>query len=135
MFHQDLESDLRSDTSGNFRIVIASLCLPRAEFLAREIHDAIRGLGTNEGTLIEILCSATNQEIRDINAAYEKCSSKFQCFQVYSIFTSIIIWCPIYMIVYGHLMEKDIEGDTSGSFRMMLLSLAQVNYRFILTVF
>jgi hypothetical protein len=28
--------------------------------------------------------------------------------------------------VYGHPMEKDIKGDTSGVFKMLLVSLAQV---------
>ena len=31
-----------------------------------------------------------------------------------------------YLLVYGHPMEKDIKGDTSGVFKMLLVSLAQV---------
>jgi annexin A7/11 len=29
--------------------------------------------------------------------------------------------------VYGHPMEKDIKGDTSGTLKMLLVSLAQGN--------
>lgn len=41
-----------------------------ADYMAREMYEAVNGIGTAEGTLVEILCSGTNQEIRDINAAY-----------------------------------------------------------------
>lgn len=52
---------------------MVALCLPVAEYMAREMYVAISGIGTSEGTLVEILCSGTNQEIRDINAAYVRC--------------------------------------------------------------
>ncbi len=72
-FKQDLESKLKSELSGNFEKVMVGLCLPVAEFMAREMYEAVSGAGTNEGTLVEILCSGTNQEIREINAAYMRC--------------------------------------------------------------
>ena len=50
-----------------------ALSLPVADFMAKEMHEAMSGAGTNEGTLVEILCSGTNQEIREINAAYLRC--------------------------------------------------------------
>ena len=52
---------------------MVALCLPVADFMAREMNEAVRGIGTNEGTLVEILCSGTNQEIREINTAYQRC--------------------------------------------------------------
>ena len=55
---------------------MVALCLPIVEFMAREVHHAISGIGTNENTLIEVLCSGTNQEIREINAAYQRCENK-----------------------------------------------------------
>lgn len=70
IFPQDLESKLKSELSGNFERVMISLCLSTAEFMAREMYEAMAGLGTNDEMLIEILCSSTNQEIREINAAY-----------------------------------------------------------------
>lgn len=59
---------------------MVALCLPKADFMARELHEAISGLGTHDETLIEILCSGTNQEIRDMNTAYSRC--KFQFFLI-----------------------------------------------------
>lgn len=52
---------------------MVALCLPVADFMAREMYEAVNGMGTKEGTLVEILCSGTNQEIREINAAYLRC--------------------------------------------------------------
>lgn len=68
---QDLEAKIKSETSGNFERVLVGLVRSRAEFLAHELHRAMNGLGTKESTLIEVLCSSTNQEIRDINQAYQ----------------------------------------------------------------
>lgn len=45
---------------------------PINEFLAKEVHHAISGIGTNEETLVEILCTASNSEIHCIKTAYEK---------------------------------------------------------------
>lgn len=67
---KDLESKLKSELSRNFERLMVSLCLSTAEFLAREMYEAMAGLGTNDDTLIEILCSSTNQEMREINFAY-----------------------------------------------------------------
>lgn len=41
--------------------------------MAREMYEAVNGMGTSEGTLVEILCSGTNAEIREMNAAYMRC--------------------------------------------------------------
>lgn len=41
-----------------------------------------------------------------------------------------LIWFSIHgFTAYGHSMEKDIIGDTSGTFKMMLVSLAQVHLK------
>ncbi|KAI9563427.1 hypothetical protein GHT06_010890 [Daphnia sinensis] len=98
-YGKDLESKLKSELSGNFERVMVSLCLSTADFMAREMYEAMAGLGTDDEALVEVLCSSTNQEIRDMNAAYLR--------------------------AYGHSMEKDIIGDTSGTFKMILVSLVQ----------
>ena len=77
-----------------------ALLTPWADFMAKEIHDAVDGAGTNEKKLIEILCSSTNQEIRRITAAYEQLHSKG--------------------------IEAAIKGDVSGDFKRLLICLLQV---------
>ena len=54
---------------------MVALCLPLAEFMAREVYESISGIGTSEGTLIEILCSGTNQNLREMDSAYQKCKN------------------------------------------------------------
>ena len=100
-YGKDLISDLKSELSGRFEDTILALMTPTTHYLAKELHDAVSGIGTNEGVLIEIMCTATNQQMRDINAAY--------------------------MEMYHHPLENDIKGDTSGHFRRLLISLCMGN--------
>lgn len=67
--------DLKSELTGNFENVILGLMKPTHDYLASELKRAIRGLGTDEDVLIEILCTRTNQEIWSINEAYQRCKS------------------------------------------------------------
>lgn len=70
---QDLIADLKSELSGKFEDLIIALMRPLPEFLASEIRHAIEGFGTNEQTLVEILCTASNAEINTVKAAYQRC--------------------------------------------------------------
>ena len=52
--------------------MILALVRPPADYLCKQLHKAMEGMGTNEHTLIEILCSRTNAEVQDIVSAYER---------------------------------------------------------------
>lgn len=73
LLFQDLISDLKSELSGKFEDLVVALMTPTYDFLAKEIHYAIDGIGTNEETIIEIICTASNAEINNIKMAYHKC--------------------------------------------------------------
>lgn len=50
-----------------------ALCLPPDEYLCQQLNKAMDGAGTDENTLIEIICSKTNNEIKSLVETYEKC--------------------------------------------------------------
>jgi len=74
-----LISDLKSELSGKFEQLIVALMTPTYDFLAAEIRNAVVGIGTNEETIIEIICTASNAEINNIKAAYHKCEFGLIC--------------------------------------------------------
>uniref|UniRef100_A0A8D3DMD6 Annexin n=1 Tax=Scophthalmus maximus TaxID=52904 RepID=A0A8D3DMD6_SCOMX len=100
-YGKDLIKDLHSELSGDFRILVLAMLKSPAEFDAYELHSAIKGAGTDEACLIEILSSRSNAEIKEINRIYKQ--------------------------EYKKTLEDAISGDTSGHFRRLLISLAQGN--------
>ena len=70
-FGRDLIKDLKSELGGKFEDVILALMTPPVEYLCKQLHNAMAGMGTDEETLVEILCTKTNEEMQEIVAAYE----------------------------------------------------------------
>lgn len=52
--------------------VILALMTPRLDYLAQMLRKAISGIGTKESLLVDILCTASNGEIRAVVAAYQR---------------------------------------------------------------
>uniref|UniRef100_A0A3B4AKJ2 Annexin n=1 Tax=Periophthalmus magnuspinnatus TaxID=409849 RepID=A0A3B4AKJ2_9GOBI len=94
---KELADDLSSELSGNFRSVVLGLLMLAPVYDAYELKHAMKGAGTEEACLIDILASRSNEEIRTINAFYKK--------------------------EYGKTLEDDVCGDTSGMFQRVLVSL------------
>ncbi|CAH8577091.1 Annexin A6 [Schistosoma haematobium] len=101
MFGKDLIENFKSELSGHFYDTMEALCLSSYEFDARELYRAMKGAGTNESILIEILCTRTNYQLKKIKEAYK-------------LFT-------------GHNLENDVSGDTSGDFKHLCIALLQAN--------
>ncbi|XP_069799250.1 annexin A4 [Dendropsophus ebraccatus] len=95
---KELEEDLKSELTGHFEKVILGLLTPITLYDVHELKRAIKGAGTDEGCLIEILASRSVEEIRRINQTYR--------------------------IKYSKSLEDDICSDTSFMFQRVLVSLA-----------
>ncbi|KGL77291.1 Annexin A2, partial [Tinamus guttatus] len=96
---KELSAALKSALSGHLEAVILGLLKTPSQYDASELKAAMKGLGTDEDTLIEIICSRTNQELYEINRVYRE--------------------------MYKTELEKDIISDTSGDFRKLMVALAK----------
>ncbi|KAH8874718.1 Annexin A13 [Schistosoma japonicum] len=66
---------------------------------ARALYKAMKGGGTDESTIIEVLCTSSNCEIEDIKIAYQSDPRR--------------------------TLESDVEDDLSGPFKNLVIALLQ----------
>eukprot|EP00479_Gromia_sphaerica_P010110 TRINITY_DN452_c0_g1_i7.p1 TRINITY_DN452_c0_g1~~TRINITY_DN452_c0_g1_i7.p1 ORF type:complete len:236 (-),score=70.67 TRINITY_DN452_c0_g1_i7:321-1028(-) len=69
-FSRDLMKDLKSETSGKFKDTIMGLMKSAASYDAYWLRKAMKGLGANKNTLIEIICTRTPSELEAIKECY-----------------------------------------------------------------
>uniref|UniRef100_A0A8C6S165 Annexin n=1 Tax=Nannospalax galili TaxID=1026970 RepID=A0A8C6S165_NANGA len=100
-YGKDLEEVLKSELSGNFEKTALALLDHPNEYAARQLQKAMKGLGTDEAVLIEILCTRSNKEISAIKEAYQK--------------------------LFDKSLESDVKDDINGNLRKILVSLLQAN--------
>uniref|UniRef100_A0A1Q3FB15 Annexin n=1 Tax=Culex tarsalis TaxID=7177 RepID=A0A1Q3FB15_CULTA len=91
---RDLIEDLKSELGGKFEDVIIGLMMPPHKYLCKQLHKAMDGIGTNEGTLVEILCSLNNEDVKTVVDCYEE--------------------------MYNRPLAEHLCSETSGSFRRLL---------------
>ncbi|XP_028600878.1 annexin A10 [Podarcis muralis] len=99
MYGRDLLLDLKETLSGHFKEVMVGLMYPPASYDAHELWHAMKGAGTEENCLIDILASRSNGEIFQMKEAY--------------------------LMQYDSDLLQDIDSETSGHFRDTLMNLAQ----------
>ncbi|XP_065364914.1 annexin B10-like [Calliphora vicina] len=93
-YGRDLIEDLKSELGGKFEDVIIALMLTPVEYLCKQLHKAMEGLGTNESALVEILCTKSNEEMAGIVTCYEN--------------------------MYDRPLAEHMCSETSGHFRRLL---------------
>ncbi|MED6240803.1 hypothetical protein ATANTOWER_028386 [Ataeniobius toweri] len=69
---KDMITALKAALSGSLETVILGLMKSTSQYDASEIRGSIKGLGTDEETLIEILCSRSNDELVEIKRVYNE---------------------------------------------------------------
>ena len=98
-FGRDLIADLKSELHGKFEDAMIALFTEPIEYDADQLREAMKGAGTNEDTLIEILAS---RDPRYLQAVKQKYSEK-----------------------YKRNIEDDIKKETHGTLQHVLISLLQ----------
>ncbi|XP_074647038.1 annexin-B12-like [Tubulanus polymorphus] len=98
MYGKDLIKELKSELRGDFEDAIIALLKPFDTYDATELRKAMKGAGTDEEALIEIMCTRTNQEIENIKKAYK--------------------------VELRRDLEKDLVSETSGHFKRLMVSMA-----------
>ncbi|XP_068125445.1 annexin A10 isoform X2 [Hyperolius riggenbachi] len=98
-YGRDLLNELKEKLDGHFKEVIVGLMYSPPAYDAHELWHAMKGAGTDENCLIDILASRTTSDI-------------FQMKEVY-------------LMQYGCNLDQDLYSETSGHFRDALINLAQ----------
>ena len=100
-YGRDLVEDLKKELSGNFEDAVIALFYDPVEYDCYQLRKAMKGLGTDEDTLIEIIATRPNWMIKAINKKYQE--------------------------MYKKNLQKDVESETSGTSKRLLVSLLQGN--------
>ena len=100
IYNSDLIKDLQKELSGHFEDVVVALFYTPVDYDCFQLRKAVKGLGTNEDALIEILATRPSNVIEEIKTRYSE-------------------------MYPGRDLTKDIESDTSGNFRKILVSLLE----------
>jgi hypothetical protein len=94
MFKRDLIKDLKEELSGSFEELILALLDEPDNVLANHLKTAMKGWGTDEDTITEILCCRGSEEIKRISESYQK--------------------------MFKKNLEEEIHSETSGNYRKLL---------------
>lgn len=69
---KDLVKDLDSELSGDFRQTILALMMPPAEYDCYSLNEAMKGLGSDKTTLIDLICNRSKPELDEIKQVYKR---------------------------------------------------------------
>ena len=93
-YNKNLIDDLKSELSGKFEDAMVALFKEPVEYDCECIYNAMKGAGTDENCLIEIIASRPNWLLEKIKKKYNE--------------------------IYKKELVEDIKGDTSGDFQKIL---------------
>ena len=96
-FNRDLLKDLKSELSGKFEDATLALFKDPIEYDCYSLNKAMKGAGTNEDTLIEILATRPNYYINQIKDRYK--------------------------VLYNKTLEQELSSELSGDLKKVMLTL------------
>ena len=97
-FNRNLIEDLKSELHGHFEEAVLALFEDPIAYDCITLRTAMKGAGTEEDTLIEILATRSNKDITSIKQKY--------------------------LQMYGKTLEQDLASDLSGDLKTVMLTLA-----------
>jgi len=101
LFGDDLKKTLESELRGDLEKVVLGRFYGRFEYQAWIARRAMKGVGTDEQALIDVVCSKNPNEMNKIKDVYKD--------------------------MYERDLIKDIESETSGHLGRILVSMATAN--------
>ncbi|XP_069074617.1 annexin A9 [Pleurodeles waltl] len=97
LVNEDLIQAMTVALSGHLKDLIVGLLRCPAQYDALDLKGAMKGLGTDESTITEILATRTNQQLQEIRTVYKE--------------------------EFKSTLENDIGQETSGEYKDLLLTL------------
>lgn len=98
-YKRNLAKHIADDTSFNFKKLLVGLSTPRVEYLAEELQNAVKGLGTQEGAILDCIAFTSNTDLAAVQEEYQR--------------------------KYKHTLEEAISDDTSGYFKQLCMKILQ----------
>lgn len=102
LYSDDLLHRLKSELRGNFERVVLLWMEDAAERDAIILRDALKGWGTKDTALIELICTRTGSQLQAIRHAYN--------------------------MRFERSLDEDIAADTSGDYRMVVIFYFNLSY-------
>ncbi len=99
LYGRDLIADLKSELHGKFEDAMVALFTEPIEYDCDQLRAAMKGAGTNEDTLIEIIGSRSAPQLAAIKAKYQQ--------------------------KFNRDLEADVKKETHGTLEHLLVSLLQ----------
>ncbi|XP_073716814.1 annexin A1 [Misgurnus anguillicaudatus] len=96
---KSLADDLKKALKSDFEEVVLALLMTPTEFDAFEMKKAMKGMGTDEAALIEILGTRSNKEITALKNSFRE--------------------------MYGELLEDNIKAEVKGELENVLVTLCK----------
>jgi hypothetical protein len=99
-FDRDLINDIKSELRGKLEDAIVNLFKDPIEYDVDQLKKAMKGAGTDEDSLIEIICSRPNLVLKQIKEKYKE--------------------------KIGKDLESDLKSDIKGDLQKILLPIVQL---------
>ncbi|XP_034561255.1 annexin A2 [Notolabrus celidotus] len=94
---KDLATGVKKAVAGDLESILLELLMHPLQYEAHRFQQAMAGLGTDEETLLEMLCTRSGKQLQEISAVYQQ--------------------------LYKKDLEKELKGETSGDFAKLVVAL------------